>query len=146
MIDRNKLRTLVIVSVIMVTLGSAVISKKIARENEERAVADINEKVEHHIDEVTVKDKKLVYKDNNVPYEKFIVLDYEYGTNRYIEYGYYWFNSEDEYHTALDELCDIVIKDDSNNLEIQTKSPVKEFSWGNNIMYLNNKKGIVIIK
>ena len=35
---------------------------------------------------------------------------------------------------------------DSNNLEIQTKSPVKEFSWGNNIMYLNNKKGIVIIK
>ena len=55
---------------------------------------EINKKAENRGINITVNNK-LVYKDNSVRYNKYVVLRYSGNTNKYTEDTYYWFNTDD---------------------------------------------------
>ena len=144
--NKNRVAMVVILGALVITLGSVVVAKRIARGgNEEASTADMIDK-EHRIDDVTIDGDKLVYKDNSVGYVKYVILDYVVDTNYYVEDTYYWFNTEEEYQSHLRELSGSVIDYNSETLMVRTMSDVKERPWNQNLNELKGTNGIKIIR
>ena len=143
--SRNKITTLVILGALVITMGSVIVAKKIARGNEEVSTPDMIDQ-EHRIDDITIDGDKLVYKDNSVKYVKYVILDYVVNTDFYVEDTYYWFNTEDEYKTNLRNLNSIVIDYNSETLMVRTMSDVQEKPWSENLNTLSQTNGIKIIR
>ena len=143
--NKKKITTYVILMAMVITLGSAVVARKIARGNEEANTADMIDN-EHRVDDVTVDGNKLVYKDNSVRYNKYVILQYAGNTNKYTEDTYYWFNSMDEYQEYFRSLTDIRIDYNPETLMIRTMSGIKEKPWDDMMNELKNKSNIQIIR
>ena len=63
--NKKKITTYVILMAMVITLGSAVVARKMARSNEDANLGDMIDN-EHRVDDVTIEGNKLVYKDNSV--------------------------------------------------------------------------------
>ena len=101
---------------------------------------------EHRIDDVTIDGDKLVYKDNSVRYNKYVILDYVVNTNYYVEDTYYWFNSEEEYQENFRNLANIRIDYNSETLMVRTMSDIKERPWNEVLNELEGNREIRIIR
>jgi len=143
--NKNKITTLVILGALVISLGSVVVYQKVLRDNEEPMVGDMIDK-EHRIDDVTVDKDKLVYKDNNVKFVKYVILDYVVDTDYYAEDTYYWFNTIDEYKEALKDLSKNIIDYNSETLMVRTMSDLKEKPWNASLEDLSRTSGIKIIR
>ena len=143
--NKNKVTTLVILGALVISLGSVVVYQKVLRGKEEPIMGDMIDK-EHRIDDVTIDGDKLVYKDNSVKYVKYVILDYVVNTNYYVEDTYYWFNTMDEYKTALRDLNNNVIDYNSETLMVRTMSDVKERPWNDSLNELSRTTGIKIVR
>jgi hypothetical protein len=143
--NKKKITTYIILMAMVITLGSAVVATKMARDNEEVSTGDaiLNE---HRVDDVTVDGVKLVYKDNSVRYNKYVVLRYSGNTNKYTEDTYYWFNTDEEYQTNFRNLSDTRIDYNSEIKYVRTMSGIKEKSWNDMINELIKNKDIQIIR
>lgn len=143
--NKKKITTYIILMAMVITLGSAVVATKMARGNEEVSTGDaiLNE---HRVDDVTVDGVKLVYKDNSVRYNKYVVLRYSGNTNKYTEDTYYWFNTDEEYQTNFRNLSDTRIDYNSEIKYVRTMSGIKEKSWNDMINELSKNKDIQIIR
>ncbi len=143
--NKKKITTYIILMAMVITLGSAVVATKMARDNEEVSTGDaiLNE---HRVDDVTVDGVKLVYKDNSVRYNKYVVLRYSGNTNKYTEDTYYWFNTDEEYQTNFRNLSDTRIDYNSEIKYVRTMSGIKEKSWNDMINELSKNKDIQIIR
>ena len=129
----------------VITLGSAVVARKMQRGNEEVNTGDMIDN-EHRIDDVTIDGDKLVYKDNSVRYNKYVILDYVVNTNYYVEDTYYWFNSEEEYQENFRNLANIRIDYNSETLMVRTMSDIKERPWNEVLNELEGNREIRIIR
>ncbi len=143
--NKKKTTTYIILMAMVITLGSAVVATKMARDNEEVSTGDaiLNE---HRVDDVTVDGVKLVYKDNSVRYNKYVVLRYSGNTNKYTEDTYYWFNTDEEYQTNFRNLSDTRIDYNSEIKYVRTMSGIKEKSWNDMLNELSKNKDIQIIR
>jgi hypothetical protein len=101
---------------------------------------------EHRVDDVTIDGNKLVYKDNSVRYNKYVILQYAGNTNKYIEDTYYWFNTEEEYKENFRNLSDIRIDYNPETLMVRTMSGIKEKPWDDMMNELKSKSNIQIIR
>lgn len=143
--NKKKITTYVILMALVITLGSAVVARKIARGNEEVNTADMIDN-EHRVDDVTIDGNKLVYKDNSVRYNKYVILQYAGNTNKYTEDTYYWFNTEEEYKENFRNLSDIRIDYNPETLMVRTMSGIKEKPWDDMMNELKSKSNIQIIR
>lgn len=143
--NKKKITTIVVLMAMVITLGSAVVARKIARGNEEDRLADMIDN-EHRVDDVTVDGNKLVYKDNSVRYNKYVILQYAGNTNKYTEDTYYWFNTMEEYQENFRNLADIRIDYNPETLMVRTMSGIKEKPWNDMMNELKNKSNIQIIR
>ena len=143
--NKKKITTYVVLMAMVITLGSAVVARKIARGNEEVNTGDMIDN-EHRIDDVTVDGDKLVYKDNSVSYKKYVILDYVVNTNYYVEDTYYWFNSMDEYQENFRLFANTRIDYNPETLMLRTMSDIKERPWNEVLNELNGNKNIQIIR
>ena len=143
--NKKKITTYIILMAMVITLGSAVVATKMARDNEEVSTGDaiLNE---HRVDDVTVDGVKLVYKDNSVRYNKYVVLRYSGNTNKYTEDTYYWFNTDEEYQANFRNLSDTRIDYNSEIKYVRTMSGIKEKSWNDMLNELSKNKDIQIIR
>ena len=98
--NKKKMTAFILMMAMVVTLGSAVVARKMARDSEEVITGDMIDN-EHRVDDVTIEGNKLVYKDNSVRYTKYVILQYAGNTDKYTEDTYYWFNNINEYQLAL---------------------------------------------
>lgn len=143
--NKRKITTVIILMAMVITLGSAVVARKMQRAGEEVNTGDMIDN-EHRIDDVTIDGDKLVYKDNSVRYNKFVILDYVVNTNYYVEDTYYWFNSEEEYQENFRNLANIRIDYNSETLMIRTMSDIKERPWNEVLSELEGNSNIRIIR
>ena len=143
--NKNKIATFVLLMAMVVTLGSAVVARKIARGNEEISYGDMIDN-EHRITDVTVEGNKLVYKDNSVKYTKYVILQYAGSTTKYTEDTYYWFNNLEEYQENFRNLADIRIDYNPETLMIRTMSGIKDKPWDEIMNELKAKGNIKIIR
>ena len=143
--SKKKITTYVVLMAMVITLGSAVVARKMARDNEEAGYGDVIEN-EHRVDDVTIDHVKLVYKDNSVRYNKYVVLRYSGNTNKYTEDTYYWFNTDEDYQTNFRNLSDIRIDYNPEVKYLRTMSGIKEKSWDDMMSELSKNKGIQIIR
>ena len=135
--NKKKITTYVILMALVITLGSAVVARKIARDMIDN---------EHRVDDVTIDGNKLVYKDNSVRYNKYVILQYAGNTNKYTEDTYYWFNTEEEYKENFRNLSDIRIDYNPETLMVRTMSGIKEKPWDDMMNELKSKSNIQIIR
>ena len=70
--NKKKITTVILLMAMVITLGSAVVARKMQRGNEEVNTGDMIDN-EHRIDDVTIDGDKLVYKDNSVRYNKYVI-------------------------------------------------------------------------
>ena len=143
--NKKKITTVILLMAMVITLGSAVVARKMQRGNEEVNTGDMIDN-EHRIDDVTIDGDKLVYKDNSVRYNKYVILDYVVNTNYYVEDTYYWFNSEEEYQENFRNLANIRIDYNSETLMIRTMSDIKERPWNEVLNELEGNREIRIIR
>jgi hypothetical protein len=143
--NKKKITTVILLMAMVITLGSAVVARKMQRGNEEVNTGDMIDN-EHRIDDVTIDGDKLVYKDNSVRYNKYVILDYVVNTNYYVEDTYYWFNSEEEYQENFRNLANIRIDYNSETLMVRTMSDIKERPWNEVLNELEGNREIRIIR
>ncbi len=143
--NKKKITTVVVLMAMVITLGSAVVARKMARNNEEANMGDMIDN-EHRVDDVTIEGNKLVYKDNSVNYNKYVILQYAGNTDKYTEDTYYWFNTMEDYQVNFRDLSDIRIDYNPETLMIRTMSGIKEKSWNDVLSELKNKGNIQIIR
>ena len=143
--NKKKITTVVVLMAMVITLGSAVVARKMARNNEEANMGDMIDN-EHRVDDVTIDGNKLVYKDNSVRYNKYVILQYAGNTNKYTEDTYYWFNTEEEYKENFSNLSDIRIDYNPETLMVRTMSGIKEKPWDDMMNELKSKSNIQIIR
>ena len=143
--NKKKITTVVILMAMVITLGSAVVARKMQRGSEEVNTGDIIDN-EHRIDDVTIDGDKLVYKDNSVRYNKYVILDYVVNTNYYVEDTYYWFNTKEEYQENFRNLSSTRIDYNSETLMIRTMSDIKERPWDDVLNELKGNGNIRIIR
>ena len=143
--NKKKMTAFILMMAMVVTLGSAVVARKMARDSEEVITGDMIDN-EHRIDDVTIDGDKLVYKDNSVRYNKYVILDYVVNTNYYVEDTYYWFNSEEEYQENFRNLANIRIDYNSETLMVRTMSDIKERPWNEVLNELEGNREIRIIR
>ncbi len=143
--NKKKITTVVVLMAMVITLGSAVVARKMSRTGEEVNTGDMIDN-EHRIDDVTVDGDKLVYKDNSVKYNKYVILDYVVNTNYYVEDTYYWFNTEEEYQENFRNLSDTRIDYNSETLMIRTMSNIKDRPWDEVLNELKGNGNIRIIR
>ncbi len=143
--NKKKITTVILLMAMVITLGSAVVARKMQRGNEEVNTGDMIDN-EHRIDDVTVDGDKLVYKDNSVKYNKYVILDYVVNTNYYVEDTYYWFNTEEEYQENFRNLSDTRIDYNSETLMIRTMSNIKDRPWDEVLNELKGNGNIRIIR
>ena len=143
--NKKKITTVILLMAMVITLGSAVVARKMQRGNEEVNTGDMIDN-EHRVDDVTIDGDKLVYKDNSVRYNKYVILDYVVNTNYYVEDTYYWFNSEEEYQENFRNLANIRIDYNSETLMVRTMSDIKERPWNEVLNELEGNREIRIIR
>ena len=143
--NKKKITTVILLMAMVITLGSAVVARKMQRGNEEVNTGDMIDN-EHRIDDVTIDGDKLVYKDNSVRYNKYVILDYVVNTDYYVEDTYYWFNSEEEYQENFRNLAKIRIDYNSETLMVRTMSDIKERPWNEVLNELEGNREIRIIR
>ena len=143
--NKKKITTVILLMAMVITLGSAVVARKMQRGNEDVNTGDMIDN-EHRIDDVTIDGDKLVYKDNSVRYNKYVILDYVVNTNYYVEDTYYWFNSEEEYQENFRNLANIRIDYNSETLMVRTMSDIKERPWNEVLNELEGNREIRIIR
>ena len=143
--NKKKITTVVVLMAMVITLGSAVVARRIARGNEEVNTGDVYVN-EYRIDDVTIDGNKLVYQDKSVRYKKFVILDYVVGTDYYTEDTYYWFNTDEEYQENFRALSDIRIDYNPEVKFVRTMSGVKEKPWVDVMSELKSNKNIEIIR
>ena len=143
--NKKKITTVILLMAMVITLGSAVVARKMQRGNEEVNTGDMIDN-EHRIDDVTIDGDKLVYKDNSVRYNTYVILDYVVNTNYYVEDTYYWFNSEEEYQENFRNLANIRIDYNSETLMVRTMSDIKERPWNEVLNELEGNREIRIIR
>ena len=138
----NHVLTLLILASLVIALGSAVILRNLERGKEEVSTGDIKES--YHISDVTIDGEKLVYKDNSVNYSKYVILDYIFNTNYYVEDTYYYFDNIEEYRTNMKILENNIVYYNPELLLIRTMSDLKEMDWVANLAYIKENKGTII--
>lgn len=143
--NKKKITTVILLMAMVITLGSAVVARKMQRGNEEVNTGDMIDN-EHRVDDLTIDGDKLVYKDNSVRYNKYVILDYVVNTNYYVEDTYYWFNSEEEYQENFRNLANIRIDYNSETLMVRTMSDIKERPWNEVLNELEGNREIRIIR
>ena len=143
--NKKKITTVILLMAMVITLGSAVVARKMQRGNEEVNTGDMIDN-ERRIDDVSIDGDKLVYKDNSVRYNKYVILDYVVNTNYYVEDTYYWFNSEEEYQENFRNLANIRIDYNSETLMVRTMSDIKERPWNEVLNELEGNREIRIIR
>lgn len=120
--NKKKITIVVLLMALVITLGSAVVARKIARGNEEVNTGDLLDyrtfkpcypgtlkfdsegrpTCEKYA--ITEEGRLIVYKDNSVNYTKYVTLQYAAGTDQYTEFTDYMFNSFEEYKEAYRSL------------------------------------------
>ena len=143
--NKKKITTVILLMAMVITLGSAVVARKMQRGNEEVNTGDMIDN-EHRVDYLTIDGDKLVYKDNSVRYNKYVILDYVVNTDYYVEDTYYWFNSEEEYQENFRNLANIRIDYNSETLMVRTMSDIKERPWNEVLNELEGNREIRIIR
>ncbi len=142
--NKKKITTIVVLMAMVITLGSAVVARKIAR-GEEGNTGDVYE-YERRIDDVTIDGAKLVYRDKSVSYLKLVVLRYSVNTDKYTEDTYYWFNTDEEYQEHFRTLGNIRIDYNPEIKYVRTMTDIKEKPFIDNMNELKNNKNIEIIR
>ena len=143
--NKKKMTAFILMMAMVVTLGSAVVARKMARDSEEVITGDMIDH-EHRVDDVTIEGNKLVYKDNSVRYTKYVILQYAGNTDKYTEDTYYWFNNINEYQENFRNLVDSRIDYNPETLMIRTMSGIKERPWDEVMNELKGNSYIKIIR